>query len=77
MEVENLPGNMTSLFFKAEDIYMAAGREPIYPNSYLPGSRSRAKSALYTAAGCQHKIVIYTAAVQEKIGYIHCCRVSA
>ena len=34
-------------------------------NRYLHGSRSRAKSAIYIAAGCIQKIVIYTAAVQE------------
>ena len=39
--------------------------ESIYSNAYLHGSRSRAKSIIYTAAGCQHKIVIYTAAVKE------------
>ena len=37
----------------------------VYPNVYLHGSRSRAKLAIYMAAGCQHKIVIYSAAVQE------------
>ena len=36
-------------------------------NRYLHGSRSRAKSAIYIAAGCIQKIVIYTAAVQEPI----------
>ena len=39
----------------------------MYQNGYLHGSRSRAKSAIYTAAGCQHQIVIYTAAVPEQI----------
>ena len=41
----------------------------MYQNGYLHGSRSRglAKSAIYTAAGCQHKIAIYTAAVPEPI----------
>ena len=36
-------------------------------NGYLHGTRSRgsAKSAIYTAAGCQHKIAISTAAVPE------------
>ena len=35
----------------------------------LHGSRSRgsAKSAIYTAAGCQHKISLYTAAIPEPI----------
>ena len=37
----------------------------MYPTCYLHDSRSRAKSAIYIAAGCQHKIVIYTAAIQE------------
>ena len=54
---------------KAEDIYTAAGWESMYQNGYLHGSPSRfsAKSAIYTAAGCQHKIAIYTAAVPERI----------
>ena len=34
-------------------------------NRYLHGSRSIAKSAIYIAAGCIHKTVIYTAAIQE------------
>ena len=34
-------------------------------NCYLHGSRSRAKSAIYTAAACQHQIVIYTEGVPE------------
>ena len=49
----------------AEDKYMAAGQEYIYPNGYLHDSRSRAKLVICTVAGCQHKIAIYTAAVQE------------
>ena len=54
---------------KAEDIYTAAGWNQMYQNRYLHGSRSRgsAKSAIYTAAGCQHKIAIYTAAVPKSI----------
>ena len=51
----------------AEDIYTTAGWDSMYQNCYLHGSRSRAKSAIYTAAGCQHQIVIYTAAVPEQI----------
>ena len=41
----------------------------MYQNGYLHGSPSRfsAKSAIYTAAGCQHEIAIYTAAVPEPI----------
>ena len=52
---------------KAEDIYTAAGWESMYQNGYLHGSPSifSGKSAIYTAAGCQHKIAIYTAAFQE------------
>ena len=51
----------------AEDIYTAAGWESMYQNGYVHGSPSRfsAKSAKYTAAGCQHIIAIYTAAVPE------------
>ena len=61
---------------KTEDIYTAAVPELIRihihvygcrvskQNRYLHGSHSRAKSAVYIAAGCI-KIVIYTAAVQE------------
>ena len=39
----------------------------MYQNGYLHGSPSifSAKSAIYTAAGCQHKIAIYTAAFPE------------
>ena len=53
----------------AEDIYTAAGWAFMYQNGYLQGRPSRfsAKSAIYTAAGCQYKIAIYTAAVQEQI----------
>ena len=52
---------------KVEDIYMAAGWESMYQNGYLHGSPSifSAKSAIYTASGCQHKIAIYTAALRE------------
>ena len=52
-----------------EDIYTAAGCESKYQNRYLHGSPSRfsAKSAIYTAAWCQHKIAIYTTAVPERI----------
>ena len=51
----------------AEDICTVAGRESMYQNGYLHGSPSifSAKSAIYTAAGCQHKIAIYTAAFRE------------
>ena len=42
-------------FDKAEDIYMTAGWESIYRNVYLHGSRSRAKSAINTAAVCPHE----------------------
>ena len=57
------------VFLLAEDIYTAARWESMYQNSYLHGSPSRfsTKSAIYTAAGCQHKIAIYTAAVPEPI----------
>ena len=57
------------VLFLAEDIYTAAGLEFTYQNGYLHGSPSRfsAKSAIYTAAGCQHKIAINTAAVPEPI----------
>ena len=51
----------------------------MYQNGYLQGSPPRfsAKSAINTAAGCQHKIAIYKAAVPEPIQiYIHGCRVS-
>ena len=55
-------------FLEAEDIYTAAGWEFMYQNGYVHGSPSRfsAKSAIYTAAGCQHIIAIYTAAVPEQ-----------
>ena len=41
----------------------------MYQNGYLHDSPSRfsAKSAIYTAAGCQHKIDIYKAAVLDAI----------
>ena len=53
----------------AEDIYTTAGWESLYQNRYLHGGRSRgsAKSAIYTAARCQHKIAIYTAPIPEPI----------
>ena len=62
-------GDISAEYFKAEDIYTAAGWESTYQNGYLHGSPSRfsAKLAIYTAAGCQHKIAIYTAAVPEPI----------
>ena len=58
---------------KAEDIYTAAGWESMYQNGYVHGSPSRfsAKSAIYTAAGCQHIIAIYTAAVPEQFQTIY------
>ena len=61
------------ILFGAEDIYTAAGLESVYQNGYLHGSPSRfsAKSAIYTAAGCQHIIAIYTAAVPEQIQTIY------
>ena len=45
----------------------------MYQNGYLHGSPSKfsAKSAIDTAAGCQHIIAIYTAAVPEKIQTIY------
>ena len=45
----------------------------MYQNGYLHGSPSKfsAKSAIYTAAGCQHIIAIYTAAVPEQIQTIY------
>ena len=54
---------------KAKDIYTAAGWVSTYQYGYLHGNPSRfsAKSAIYTAAGCQHKIAIYTATVSEPI----------
>ena len=44
----------------AEDIYTAARWKSLYQNGSLQASRSRglAKAAIYTAAGCQHKIAI-------------------
>ena len=59
--------------FLAEDIYTAAGWESMYQNGYKHGSPSKfsAKSAIYTAAGCQHIIAIYTAAVPEQIQTIY------
>ena len=58
-----------SVYLSAEDIYTAAGWDSVYRNSYLHGSRSSgfAKVAMYTAAGCQHKNAIYTAAVPDPI----------
>ena len=45
----------------------------MYQNGYVHGSPSRflAKSAIYTAAGCQHIIAIYTAAVPEQFQTIY------
>ena len=67
--------NSFSIIFlqKAEDIYTAAGWESLHQNGYLHGSPSRfsAKSAIYTVAGCQHIIAIYTAAVSEQVQTIY------
>ena len=56
-------------YYMAEDIYTAAWLECMYQNGYVHGSPSRfsAKSAIYTAAGCQHIIAIHTAAVPEQV----------
>ena len=56
-----------TLIQKAGDIYTAVGWESTLQNGYLHGSplRFSAKLAIYTAAGCQHKIAMYTATVQE------------
>ena len=45
----------------------------MHQNGYLHGSPSKfsAKSAIYTAAGCQHIFAIYTAAVPEQIQTIY------
>ena len=45
----------------------------MYQNGYVHGSPSRfsAKSAINTAAGCQHIIAIYTAAVPEQFQTIY------
>ena len=57
----------------AEDIYTAAGWVSLYQNGYLHGSPSRfsAKSAIYTAAGCQHIIAICTAAFPDVNSFIY------
>ena len=61
------------MYDMAEDIYTAAGWESMYQNGYVHGSPSRfsTKSAIYTAAGCQHIIAIYTAAVPEQFQTIY------
>ena len=45
----------------------------MYQNGYVHGSPSRfsAKSAIYTAAGCQHIIAVYTAAIPEQFQTIY------
>ena len=45
----------------------------MYQNGYVHGSpsKSSAKSAIYTAAGCQHMIASYTAAVPEQFQTIY------
>ena len=54
--------------FKTQIGYMYIHCSRVYTkNCYLHGSRSRVKSAIYIAAGCIHKIVIYTAAIQDPI----------
>ena len=52
---------------------LSVGSPCIFKKRYLPGSPSRfsVKSAIYTAAGCQHIIAIYTAAVPEQIRTIY------
>ena len=72
--VKTVFDNIESLkSIKAEDIYTAAGWESMYQNGYVHCSPSRfsAKSAIYTAAGCQHIIAIYTAAVPEQFKTIY------
>ena len=44
-------------------------------NRYLHGSRSRAKSAFYNAAGCIQKSLFTRQPFKSQMGYIHCCRV--
>ena len=61
----------SKLFILAEDIYTAAGWESMYQNVHGSPSRFSAKSAIYTAAGCQHIIAIYTAAVPEQYQTIY------
>ena len=65
--------NFVRILGRAEDIYTAAGWESMYQNGYVHGSPSRfsAESAIYTAAGCQHIITIYTAAVPEQFQTIN------
>ena len=55
-------------------IYTTAVQEPYRLYTRQPGlsikllftrQPFKSKSAIYTAAGCQHKIIIYTTAVQE------------
>ena len=61
------------MVYMAEDIYTAVGWESMYENGYLHGSPSKfsTKAAIYTAAGCQHIIAIYKAAVPEQIQTIY------
>ena len=63
-------------------IYTAAIQEPnrlytllpgVYQNCYLQGSRSRAKSAIYIAAGGYIKLLFTLQPFKSQIGYIHCC----
>ena len=44
-------------------------------NRYLHGSRSRAKSVIYIAAGCTHRLLFTRQSFKSQLGYIHCCRV--
>ena len=69
---------IVEFIYKAEDIYSAAGWESMYQNGYLHGSplRFSAKSAIYTAAGCQHNYYLHGSRSRANIDYIHGCRVS-
>ena len=44
-------------------------------NRNLNGSRSRAKSVIYIAAGCLHRLLFTRQPFKSQLGYKHCCRV--
>ena len=65
-------------------IYTAAIQEPNrlytllpgeYKNRYLHGSRSRAKSVIYIAAGCIHRLLFTRQPFKSQLSFIYCCRV--
>ena len=61
--------------FKSQIGYIHCCRVYTKKNCYLHGSRSRAKSVIYIAAGCIHRLLFTRQPFKSQLGYLHCCRV--